>query len=122
MPSFPQQYPCCEDCGVLPEADHCQPPQYTVNHLIFNVHNDILNTQTKLVEQMTSMCEMIGQFIKKHEEEQAANARYWKSPACCDDDDDYNSVVTPNEPIDSLSMGDEHLNTILAMKSEGDKT
>nr|GFC90346.1 hypothetical protein [Tanacetum cinerariifolium] len=25
LPSFPQQYPCCEDCGVLPEADHCQP-------------------------------------------------------------------------------------------------
>nr|GEW92726.1 hypothetical protein [Tanacetum cinerariifolium] len=24
--SFPQQHPCCEDCGGLPEADHCQPP------------------------------------------------------------------------------------------------
>nr|GEZ35035.1 putative reverse transcriptase domain-containing protein [Tanacetum cinerariifolium] len=29
------------------------------------------------------------------------------------DDDDYNSAITPNEPVDSLSMGDEHLDTIL---------
>nr|GEX62453.1 hypothetical protein [Tanacetum cinerariifolium] len=38
--------------------------------------------------------------------------------ACCDDDDDYNSAITPNEPVDSLSMKDEHLNTILATKSD----
>nr|GEZ07491.1 hypothetical protein [Tanacetum cinerariifolium] len=55
LPSFPQQYPCCEDCG---------------------------------------------------------------NPACSDDDDDHNSAITPNEPVDSLSMGDEHLNTILATKSD----
>nr|GFB63796.1 hypothetical protein [Tanacetum cinerariifolium] len=67
---------------------------------------------------MTSMCEMIGQFIKKHKEEQAANARYWKILACCDDDDDYNFAIIPNEPVDSLIMGDEHLNTIPAMESD----
>nr|GEZ39581.1 hypothetical protein [Tanacetum cinerariifolium] len=55
---------------------------------------------------------------KKIEVEQAANAQYWKIPACCDDDDDYNSAITPNEPVDYLSMGDEHLNTILATKSD----
>nr|GEV36948.1 hypothetical protein [Tanacetum cinerariifolium] len=48
---------------------------------------------------LTSMCAMI--------------------PACCDDNDDYNFAITPNEPVDSLSMGDEHLDTILAMESEG---
>nr|GEX46828.1 hypothetical protein [Tanacetum cinerariifolium] len=65
------------------------------------------------------MCEMFGQFIqKKHEEEQAVNARYWKIPACFDDDDNYNFAITPNEPVDSLSIGDEHLNTIPAMKSD----
>nr|GEU52540.1 hypothetical protein [Tanacetum cinerariifolium] len=70
------------------------------------------------------MCAMVGQLIQKKqkkkqiEEEQAANARYWKTPACCDDDDDYNSVITPNEPVDSLSVGDEHLNTIPATKSD----
>nr|GEX33161.1 hypothetical protein [Tanacetum cinerariifolium] len=38
-----------------------------------------------------------------------------------DDDDDYNSAITPvlstEETIDSLSMGDEHLDTILATES-----
>nr|GEY98517.1 hypothetical protein [Tanacetum cinerariifolium] len=112
--SFPQQYPCCEDCGVLPEADHCQPPRYTVNHPIFNAHNDLLSSQTTLIEQMTqltSMREMFCQVIQKKQEEkrikeeQAANARYQKIPACCDDDDDYNSAITPNKPVDSFSMG-----------------
>nr|GEW60417.1 hypothetical protein [Tanacetum cinerariifolium] len=71
---------------------------------------------------------------KRIEEEQVANARYWKIPACCDDDDDEErsnslkdniisglplySAITPNEPVDSLSMGDEHLNTILATESD----
>nr|GEW96339.1 hypothetical protein [Tanacetum cinerariifolium] len=70
------------------------------------------------------MCEMVGQFIQKKEkekqieEDQAANARYWKIPACCDDDDDYNFAITPNEPVDSLSMGDEHLNTISTTESD----
>nr|GEY64074.1 hypothetical protein [Tanacetum cinerariifolium] len=65
------------------------------------------------------MCEMFGQFIqKKHEEEQAANARYWKIPACCVDDDDYNFAIIQNEPVDSLIMGDEHLNTVSATESD----
>nr|GFC38652.1 hypothetical protein [Tanacetum cinerariifolium] len=55
------------------------------------------------------------------EEEQAAKARYWKIPACCDDDDNYNSAIIPvlstEEPVDSLSMGDEHLDIIPATKS-----
>nr|GFA09505.1 hypothetical protein [Tanacetum cinerariifolium] len=70
------------------------------------------------------MCEMFCQIIQKKqkekriEEEQAANAQYWKIPACCDDDDDYDSTITPNEPVDSLSMGDEHLDTILVTESD----
>nr|GFC96489.1 hypothetical protein [Tanacetum cinerariifolium] len=46
------------------------------------------------------------------------NTRYWKIPAYYDDDDDYNSAVTPNEPVNSLNMGDEHLDTILATESD----
>nr|GEX80072.1 hypothetical protein [Tanacetum cinerariifolium] len=69
------------------------------------------------------MCEMFCQIVQKKREEkriteeQTANAHYWKIHACCDDDDDYNSAITLNEPVDSLSMGDEHLNTIPATKS-----
>nr|GEX55825.1 hypothetical protein [Tanacetum cinerariifolium] len=61
-------------------------------------------------------------FLQNIEEEQAASARYWKIPACCDDDDDYNFVITPvlstEEPDNSLSMGDEHLDNIPATKSD----
>nr|GEU74881.1 hypothetical protein [Tanacetum cinerariifolium] len=71
------------------------------------------------------MCDMVGQFIQKKEEEkqikdeQAANARYWKIPACYDDDDDdYTIAITPKEPDNSLSIGDEHLNTISATESD----
>nr|GEW29637.1 hypothetical protein [Tanacetum cinerariifolium] len=84
------------------------------------------------------MCEMFCHFFQKKreekriEEEQAAKAQNWKFPVCYDDDDDEErsnslqdniifglppcSVITPNEPVDSLSMGDEHLNTIPATK------
>nr|GFD40140.1 hypothetical protein [Tanacetum cinerariifolium] len=78
--------------------------------------------------QLTSMCEMVCQIFQKKqeekriEEEQAAKARYWKIPACCNDDDDYDSAITPilstEEPVNSLSMGDEHLDTIPATESD----
>nr|GEU34161.1 hypothetical protein [Tanacetum cinerariifolium] len=109
-----------------PKADlvHDPPNQYTVNHHIFNVQNDLFNSQNKLMEKLTSMCEMVGQFIQKKqeekqiEEEQADNAQYWKILACYDDDDnDYNFAITPNEPVNSLSMGDKHLDTTPAMES-----
>nr|GEZ51574.1 hypothetical protein [Tanacetum cinerariifolium] len=73
------------------------------------------------------MCDMVGQFIQKKEEEKqieeehAAKTRYWKILACYDDDDDddnYTIVITPNKPDNSLSMGDEHLDTIPAIESD----
>nr|GEY44177.1 hypothetical protein [Tanacetum cinerariifolium] len=64
---------------------------------------------------------MVSPFIQKKEEEkqieedQAANARYWKIPTCYDD---YAFAITPNEPVHSLSMGDEHLDTIPETESD----
>ncbi|GJX95340.1 hypothetical protein Tco_0351138 [Tanacetum coccineum] len=157
---FPQQYPCCENCGGPHETYQCQPmnedyyheqnscydynsfgfdqfqpPQYTVNHPIsnvqnslFNAQNEFLNSQNKLMEQMTSLCDMVGQIMQKKEEErriaeeQAAKDRYWKIPICYDDDEDYTIAITPilptKEPVNSLSMGDEHLDTISATESD----
>ncbi|GJW83922.1 hypothetical protein Tco_0157067 [Tanacetum coccineum] len=120
--------------------DQFQPPQYTVNHPIFNAQNELINSQNKIMEQMTSICDMVGQYMQKKEEEkriaedQAAKDRYWKIPICYDDDDDEESsiplkdiiisrlppcvAVTPvlltEEPVDSLIMEDEHLDTITA--------
>ncbi|GKA25530.1 hypothetical protein Tco_0711639 [Tanacetum coccineum] len=160
----PQQFLCCENYGGPHETYQCQPmnedyyheqnscydpnsfgfdqfqpPQYTVNHPLFNDQNDLLNSQNelfnsqnKLMEQLTSMRDMVGQYIQKKEEEkrieeeQAAKARYWKILVCYDDDDDEESstplkdiimsglppcvAITPDSPkTDSLIMEDEHL-------------
>ncbi|GJY91833.1 hypothetical protein Tco_0507615 [Tanacetum coccineum] len=129
-PSFPQQYPCCEDCGGPHETFQCQPmnyyepnpcydsnyfgfdqfqpPQYTVNHQIFNAQNELLNSQNKIMEQMTSICDMVGQYMQKKEEEkriaedQAAKDRYWKIPICYDDDDDEESSIPLKDIISGL--------------------
>nr|GFA55771.1 hypothetical protein [Tanacetum cinerariifolium] len=78
---------------------------------------------------------------KQIKEERAAKAKYWKLPVCYDDDDDEEgsdslddniifglspfSAIIRNEPVlsteetdNSLSMGDEHLDTILATESD----
>nr|GFD17846.1 hypothetical protein [Tanacetum cinerariifolium] len=92
-------------------------------------------SQTMLNEQMTqlkSMCEIFCQSVQKKreekqiEEERVAKAKYWKLPVWYDDDDeDYTSAITPDEPIlsteepdNSLSMGDEHLDTIPVTESD----
>ncbi|GKB38734.1 hypothetical protein Tco_0883676 [Tanacetum coccineum] len=124
--------------------DQIQPPKYTVNHPIFNAQNELLNFQNEIMEQMTSICDMVGQYMQKKEEDkriaedQAAKDRYWKIPICYDDDDDEESsiplkdiiisglpscvAITPvlltEEPVDSLIMEDEHLDTILATESD----
>ncbi|GJW16923.1 hypothetical protein Tco_0024359 [Tanacetum coccineum] len=149
---FQQQYLCCENCGGPHETFQCQPMnedyyeqnscydpnsfgfdqfqplQYTINHPILNAQNEFLNSQNKLMEQMTSICDMVGQIMQKKEEErriaedQAAKDRYWKIPICYDDDEDYTIAITPvlstKEPVDSLIMGDEHLDTIPATESD----
>ncbi|GKC55553.1 hypothetical protein Tco_1078298 [Tanacetum coccineum] len=80
------------------------------------------------MEQMTSICDMVGQIMQKKEEErriaenQAAKDQYWKIPICYDDDEDYTIAITPilstKEAIDSLIMEDEHLDTIPATESD----
>nr|GEW01213.1 hypothetical protein [Tanacetum cinerariifolium] len=54
---------------------------------------------------------------KQIAEEQATKARYWNIPIFYNDDEDYTIAITPNEPNNSLSIGDEHLDTIPATKS-----
>ncbi|GJW46781.1 hypothetical protein Tco_0078427 [Tanacetum coccineum] len=136
--NFQQQYLCCENCGGPHETFQCQPmnqsyyepnpcydsnsfgfdqfqpPQYTVNHPIFNAQNELFNSQNKLMEQLTSI------------------------PVCYDDDDDEERSIplkdtiifglppcvaitlalSIEEPVDSLIMENENLDTILEMESD----
>nr|GEU45959.1 hypothetical protein [Tanacetum cinerariifolium] len=72
------------------------------------------------------MCNMVGQYIQKKEEEkqveeeQAAKARYWKIPGFYDydDDEDYTIAIIYKEPDNSLSMGDKHLDTVPTTESD----
>ncbi|GKC90608.1 hypothetical protein Tco_1151257 [Tanacetum coccineum] len=130
---YHEQNPCYDSNSF--GFDQSQPPQYTINHPIsnvqnslFNAQNEFLNSQNKLMEKMTSICDMVGQIMQKREEEkriaeeQAAKNRYWKIPICYDDDDDYTIAITPvlptKELVNSLSMVDEHLDTIPATESD----
>ncbi|GKA93748.1 hypothetical protein Tco_0815734 [Tanacetum coccineum] len=80
------------------------------------------------MEQMTFICDMVGQYMQKKEEDrriaqdQAAKDRYWKIPICYDDDEDCTIAITPvlstEEPVDSLIMEDEHLDAIPATESD----
>nr|GEX39267.1 hypothetical protein [Tanacetum cinerariifolium] len=131
--------------------------QYTVDHPIFNAHNDYLDSQIQLnstlaqitnqMTSITSLCEMACQVVQKKleekqlEEERAAKAKYWKLFVCYDDNDDEErsdslddniisglppfSAITPDEPVlsteepdNSLSIGDEHLDTIPVTESD----
>nr|GEV54861.1 hypothetical protein [Tanacetum cinerariifolium] len=123
--SFPQQDLCCEDCRVLPEADHCQTPQYTVNHPIFNAHNDFLDSQNKItidqnkiMEQMTSLTSIMGdvdldtilekesdEFIKSSVENLVPNPSEFKDECECDVPDcDDSQMINFSIPILSLTI------------------
>ncbi|GJV27415.1 hypothetical protein Tco_1383863 [Tanacetum coccineum] len=103
-------------------ANHPPQPQYV--HTLGESGGSDSHYSTNLMEQMTSICDMVGQIMQKKEEErriaedQAAKNRYWKIPICYDDDEDYTIAITPvlstKEADNSLSMGDEHLDTIPA--------
>nr|GEZ87351.1 hypothetical protein [Tanacetum cinerariifolium] len=84
---------------------------------------------TESDEFIKSCVENLKQEVKRIEEEQAAKAQNRKLPVCYDDDDDKEesninfelpscSAVTPSEPVDSLIMKDEPLDTIPATESD----
>nr|GEX47725.1 hypothetical protein [Tanacetum cinerariifolium] len=104
--SFPQQYLCCENC----EGPHHAQPE------------DIQELLRKLLEDFQIINEELAKYI---------NSSSWNHPAFYDDDgysiqykeyleNSSNAIahVLPAEELDnSLSMGDEHLSTILEMES-----
>nr|GEV06222.1 retrovirus-related Pol polyprotein from transposon TNT 1-94 [Tanacetum cinerariifolium] len=92
------------------------------------------SNEVKENKKMTKLDQNRTKTRSQLEEEQAAKAQNWKLLVSYDDDDDEESsnsledniiselppcvAITPTEPVDSLSMGDEHLGTILATESD----
>nr|GEV03053.1 reverse transcriptase domain-containing protein [Tanacetum cinerariifolium] len=113
---FQQQNLCCENGGVTHEAYQCQPKNKDYYHEQNSCYDSNSFGFDKFQPQQYTVNHPEEE--KKIKEAQAANARYWKIPACYDDDDDYNFAITPNKPFNSLSMGDEHPDTVLATESD----
>nr|GEY14028.1 hypothetical protein [Tanacetum cinerariifolium] len=117
--SFPQQYPCCEDCGGPHETFQCkrmnyyesnpcydstysgfdqiEPPQYSVN--------PSLNIQNEPSDHELFISVLIQQKLQNE------YAQPFPSIAITLD-------LPTGDPEDSLRMGDEHLDTILETESD----
>nr|GFA62791.1 hypothetical protein [Tanacetum cinerariifolium] len=111
--------------------DQTQPPQFPVIHpppqetsieILHDQENkykpeDIQELFRQLLNDVQNIHEELAEYI---------NTPGWNRPAFYDDDDDddvdYTIAITPvlstEEPVDSLSMGDKHLDTIPATKSD----
>ncbi|GJR69017.1 hypothetical protein Tco_0015082 [Tanacetum coccineum] len=144
-PSFPQ-YLCCTRCGGPHETFQCDQlifdEPYCENcegpHMSFQcqpMNQNFYNFNSSGFDQFQPTQYPVSfqppKEIQKEQEEQAAFTPYWKFPIFDDDDDEYtihykeylensSNAITPDlpteEPDNSLSMGDEHLSTILEME------
>nr|GEX89217.1 hypothetical protein [Tanacetum cinerariifolium] len=118
LPSFPQQYLCCEDCGGPPETFQCQPMNYYESNPCYDSSyfgsdqiepsqyavNPSLNIQNKLSNHELFINELIQQKLNE-------NAQLFLAIAITLD-------LPTVEPEDSLRMGDEHPDTIPETESD----
>nr|GFB12630.1 hypothetical protein [Tanacetum cinerariifolium] len=116
--------------------DQTQPPQFLVIHpppqetsieISHDQENDAFeNKQYKPEDVQDLFRKLLDNLQNIHEElAEFINSPGWNRPAVYDDDDDdvdytiaITPVVTTEEPDNSLSIGDKHLDTILATESD----
>nr|GEU87015.1 hypothetical protein [Tanacetum cinerariifolium] len=119
LPSFPQQYPCCEDCRGPHGTYQCQPMNYYESNPCYDSSysgfdqiepaqysvNPSLNIQNEPDAHELFISKLIQQKLQnEYAQPFSAIAITFDLPTV--------------EPEDSLRMGDEHLDTILATKSD----
>nr|GEU72048.1 pre-mRNA splicing Prp18-interacting factor [Tanacetum cinerariifolium] len=94
---------------------------------VFKIKNAFGDKQYKPEDMKELFHKLFNDVQNIHEElAEYINTPGWNRPAFYDDDDDddvdYTIAITPilstEEPVDSLSMGDEHLDIILATESD----
>nr|GFA00613.1 hypothetical protein [Tanacetum cinerariifolium] len=138
----PQQYTCCDDCGS--PVIHQPPQELSIQEIedLKQQHLDELqhlsNLEYRDEIKISELKENFnGMSIEIQKKEKLLQEEQWAylstHPSKCltsfcfdnDDDEDYTSAITPDEPVlsteepdNSLSMGDEHLDTILATESD----
>nr|GEW34965.1 pre-mRNA splicing Prp18-interacting factor [Tanacetum cinerariifolium] len=134
--SFPQQY-LCENCEGLHETFQCQPMNqnfYNSNSLGFDqtqppqflvIHQPHQDTSIKMLHDQENTINSVQTFLRKFNRYSFFETLK-NRPAFYDDDDDdevdYTIAIIPvlstDEPNNSLSIGDEHLDTIPATESD----
>nr|GEV09787.1 retrovirus-related Pol polyprotein from transposon TNT 1-94 [Tanacetum cinerariifolium] len=90
---------------------------------VSKIKNDVGNKQYKPEDVQELFRKLLNDVQNIHEEmAEYINIPSWNHPAFSshddDDDENYTIAITPEEPNNSLSMGEEHLDTILAMESD----
>nr|GEZ06800.1 hypothetical protein [Tanacetum cinerariifolium] len=119
LPSFPQQYPCCEDCGGPHETFQCQPMNYFESNPCYDSNysgfdqiespqysvNPSLNIQNEPDTHELFISKLIQQKLQNE------YAQPFLTIAITFD-------LPTGEPEDSLRMGDEHLETIIKTESD----
>nr|GEX88170.1 hypothetical protein [Tanacetum cinerariifolium] len=114
----------CYGCGDPLEEDMKQQYLDEMKRLINSDYHDETKI-AKLKQNFNGMSIEIRKKEKLQQLEQVSNLSTYPSKRlnsfCYDDDDDdedYNFAITPNKPDNSLSMRDEHPDTISATKSD----
>nr|GEZ15058.1 hypothetical protein [Tanacetum cinerariifolium] len=130
--SLPQQYPCCTRCGGPHMNFQCQPmnqDSYNSNSLGFDQPQPPQSPVIHQPPQELSIQEMEDlkqQYLDELKRLSNLKCRgEIKIAELTENFNDYTFAITPNEPVlsieepdNSLSMGDEHLDTILAKESD----
>ncbi|GJR68097.1 hypothetical protein Tco_0014162 [Tanacetum coccineum] len=110
--------------------DQLQTPQFSVNHQPPQpMSMEALQAQEDLMKSIESFLKKFNRIsfgkTPKQRGYRYINTPAWNRPLVyCDDDDDedYTIAITPEsptkEPVNSLSLGDEHLDTIPATESD----
>nr|GEY08110.1 hypothetical protein [Tanacetum cinerariifolium] len=118
LPSFPQQYPCCEDCRGPHETFQSQPMNYFESNPCYDSNYsgfDQIETPQYFVNpslDIQNEPDAHELYISKLIQQKLQNEYAQPFPAI---------AITFNlptmEPEDSIRIGDEHLDTILEMES-----
>nr|GEX94154.1 hypothetical protein [Tanacetum cinerariifolium] len=114
------------DCSPQPPVIH-QPPQETSVEILhdhensFQKKNVVGNKQYKSEDVQELFRKLLNDVQNIHEElAEYINIPSWNCTAFSshDDDENYTIAITPEEPDNSLSMRDEHLDTISVTESD----
>nr|GEV82591.1 hypothetical protein [Tanacetum cinerariifolium] len=121
---FQQHYLCCDQCGGPHKTLQCL---FLAWHRVFEIKDALGNKQYKPEDTQKLFRKLLNDVQIIHEElAKYINTPGWNRPDFYDDDDDddvdytisITTVLSTEEPDNSLSMGDEHLDTISATKSD----